>query len=451
MAMLTCTSEEIAMKQGTKTPGLVHFVTQDYSGITRGRGFPQQRLEGYLRKGVCWTPANLGINMFGSIVENEWGAQGDILMMPDPATKVFVDNGTAVTPLHYYHCDFLNLDGSPWDACPRNFLKRQIQTLAAMGIKVIAAFEHEFMLTDIANPAPPFSLEASRTEEFLCSEIVDALQQAGVDPEMCLPEYAQRQFEVTCSPVEALQAADRAINVREVVREICRQNGRKVSFSPMVTGNSGTNGVHVHVSLWSTAGEPLTYDPTRPGQLSEVASQFTTGMLEHMAALTALTAPGVVSYQRLRPNSWSAAYACIGQQNREASLRIAPLSNVNADAAAKQANIEFRAADALSSPYLVLGALLAAGIDGIQRSMVMPELVAVNPCLIPKDEHSRHGLKALPGSLGDALKELENDAYLKAAMGTSLLSCYRAVKQSEIHEASEKDDFAIRDMYSAVY
>jgi len=439
------------MKHSIKSPGLVHFVSQDYSGITRGRGFPQQRLEGYLRKGVCWTPANLGINLFGSIVENEWGAQGDILMMPDASTEVFVDSETAVTPLHYFHCDFLNLDGSPWDACPRQFLKRQIDALAAMGIKVMAAFEHEFMLTDIANPAPPFSLEASRAEEALCSEFVDALQKAGVDPEMCLPEYAQRQFEVTCSPAEALQAADRAINVREVVREVCRRNDRKASFSPMVTGNSGTNGVHVHVSLWSTAGEPLTYDASRPGQLSELASQFTAGMLEHMTALTALTAPGVVSYQRLRPNSWSAAYACIGQQNREASLRIAPLSHVNAEAAAKQANIEFRAADALSSPYLVLGALLAAGIDGLQRSLTMPELVAINPCMIPKDEHSRYGLKALPGSLADALKELDNDSYLREAMGTSLLNCYRAVKQSEVHETADKDDFAIRDIYSAVY
>ncbi|MNG09089.1 Glutamine synthetase [compost metagenome] len=124
---------------------------------------------------------------------------------------------------------------------------------------------------------------------------------------------------------------------------------------------------------------------------------------------------------------------------------------MNAEAAAVQANIEFRAADALSSPYIVLGALLAAGIDGIQRSLVMPKLVGINPCLIPKDEHPRYGLKALPSSLGDALKELDNDTYLKAAMGTSLLSCYRAVKQSEIQETVDKDDFAIRDMYSAVY
>lgn len=439
------------MQNNKMSQTLVHFVSHDYAGITRARTFPEQRLESNLKKGLCWTPANLALNPFGSIVENPWGASGDLIMMPDRESEVCVSGDGATSPFRYFHADFLNMDGSPWEACPRQYLKRQVADLAERGIKAIASFEHEFMLTDIQSPAPCFSLEAARSEEQLCSAIVAALIEAGVDPEMCIPEYAARQFEVTCSPAEALKAADRAVNVRELVREVCRRQGRRVSFAPVSSLNPGTNGVHVHVSLWSENDLPLTYDPGRPGQLSELASHFSAGVLEHMNALTAITAPGVVSYQRLRPNSWSAAYACIGQQNREASIRIAPIAHLDGNDAARQANIEYRAADALASPHLVLGAILAAGIDGIKRKLAMPELVNSNPSSIPVSEHSRFGLRALPADLDEALQALAADDVVKSSLGTALFDCYRAIKKSEIREMDNKDEKEVRDIYSAVY
>ncbi|WP_367393994.1 glutamine synthetase family protein [Pseudomonas sp. X4] len=430
---------------------LAHFISHDYCGITRARTFPEHRLDSNLKKGLCWTPANLALNPFGQIVENEWGALGDLIMLPDSSSEVHVAGTDSISPLRYFHADFLNMDGTPWEACPRQYLKRQLAKLELLGMKVIASFEHEFMLTDVEKPAPCFSLEAARSEEVLCSAITAALIEGGVDPEMCIPEYAARQFEVTCSPAEALQAADRAVNVREIVREVCRRQGRSVSFSPIISLNPGTNGVHVHVSLWSLDDKPLTYDPNRPGQLSEIASQFTAGILEHMAALTALTAPSVVSYQRLRPDSWSAAFACIGQQNREASIRIAPITHLDGCDAAKQANIEYRAADALASPHLTLGAILAAGIDGITKKLKMPDLVTVNPSSIPEDQHKKFGMHPLPSSLGQALDALDSDEVIKSSMGEMLVDCYRAIKRSEIALMQNKKDNEIRDSYSAVY
>ncbi|HEN8731757.1 MULTISPECIES: glutamine synthetase [Pseudomonas] len=439
------------MQNKNISSNLAHFISHDYCGITRARSFPEHRLDPNLKKGLCWTPANLALNPFGQIVENEWGALGDLIMLPDASSEVSVSGSESVSPLRYFHADFLNMDGSPWEACPRQFLKRQLKKLELLGIKAIASFEHEFMLTDVATPAACFSLQAARSEEKLCNAITEALIEGKVDPEMCIPEYAARQYEVTCSPTEALQAADRAVNVREIVREICRRQGRSVSFSPILSLNPGTNGVHVHVSLWSMAGEPLTYDPNRPGQLSDLASQFTAGILEHMAALTALTAPSVVSYQRLRPDSWSAAYACIGQQNREASIRIAPITHLDGCDAAKQANIEYRAADALASPHLTLGAILAAGIDGINKKLAMPDLVAVNPSSIPEDQHHKYGMHPLPSSLSQALEALGNDEVMRSSMGEMLFDCYRAIKQSEITLMRDKKDNEIRDSYSAVY
>lgn len=438
-------------EQHRSAPGLVHFVCNDYVGITRGRGFSRQRLASQMNKGVGWVPANLGLNPFDEIVDNPWGSVGDLMLMPDNRAEVFVEGAGNQSALHFFLSDIVTLDGKPWEACPRNYLKQQIDQLEKMGIRIIASFEHEFMLTDIAQPAPSFSLAAARNEESLTTSIIEALQEANVDPEMCLPEFAPSQYEVTCRPSEALQAADRAITIREVVHEVCRQHGRDVSFSPKLGSNPGTNGVHIHISLWSLDGQPLTYDANRRGKLSLVASQFTAGMHAHLSALTALTAPGVVSYQRLKPHGWSAAFACVGDQNREAALRIAPINSTNGSDPAHQANIEYRPADALASPYLALGALLAAGIDGIHRKLDLPALVNVDPASIPESEYVTYGLTALPGSLSEALQALEEDMYLRSTLSPLLLSCYLQVKRSEIARMAAKDNQQICDDYQRVY
>lgn len=437
--------------QTPNPPGLVHFVCQDYVGVTRGRGMSIKRLDQQIAKGVGWVPANIGLNPFGAIVDNPWGPVGDLLLMPDREAEVYVAGTNGSSALHYFLSDIVTLDGAPWEACPRHYLKQQIAELDKLGLRVVASFEHEFMVTDIENPPPPFSLASARCEEQLCTDLANALEAAGLEPEMCLPEYAPRQYEVTCRPADALRAADRAVSVREVVREICRRQGRLVSFSPKLAGNAGTNGVHIHLSLWSADGQPLTYDPNRPGGLSERASQFTAGIHAHLPSLIALTAPGVVSYQRLRPHSWSAAYACVGERNREASLRIAPINTSNGSDPAKQANIEYRPADALASPYVALGALLAAGLDGLRRRLQLPALVNVEPGSIPEAEYSVYGMSVLPGDLAAAMAEFDRDALLRATMSPNMLGCYARIKDSEIRALAGKDDDTVCREYARIY
>lgn len=434
------------------TSGLVHFVCQDFCGITRGRGFSRQRLASQMTRGVGWVPANLGLNPFNDIVENPWGSSGDLILMPDPSSEVYINLTDKVTPLHYFLSDIVNLDGSPWEACPRTYLKQQIEALAAQGIRIVASFEHEFILMDIAEPYPPaFSLVGARCEEALCAAIIDALDEANAEPEMCLPEYAPCQYEVTLRPAEALKAADRAVSTREIIRELCRQSGRQVTFSPTAPGNPGTSGVHIHISLWNIEGEPLTYDPAKPGALSESAAQFAAGLLAHMPALTALTAPGEVSYQRLQPHKWSAAYTCIGSQNREASIRIAPINRIGSGDPAHQANFEYRPVDALASPYLALGGLLAAGLDGINQQMDLPKLIDKDPSTLTQSELAALGAHPLPGSLSAALDALQADTMLASSFSPSMLSCYNNVKRSEVHTMSGLDEQEIRKIYSSVY
>ena len=438
--------------QSVHTPGLVHFVCQDFCGITRGRGFSRQRLAGQMARGVGWVPANLGLNPFNDIVENPWGSRGDLVLMPDPASEVYVSlAGPVTSPLHYFLCDVVDLDGRPWEACSRHYLRRQIDALAERGMRVMASFEHEFILSDIVQPTPAFSLAGARSEEALCAAIIDALYEANVEPEMCLPEYAPRQYEVTLRPTDALRAADRAVNVREIVREICRRQQRRVTFSPCAPGNPGTNGVHIHLSLWSLDGQPLTYDPGKPGRLSSLAANFASGLLTHMPALTALTAPGEVSYQRLRPHSWSAAYTCIGDQNREASVRIAPINRIGGGDPAHQANFEYRPADALASPYLTLGSLLAAGIDGLDRQLPLPPLLNDDPSSLSDAQRAELGALPLPADLGAALDALQADQIIRAGFSPAMFDCYLNVKHSEIATMNGLDEQEIRRRYAQVY
>ena len=186
---------------------------------------------------------------------------------------------------------------------------------------------------------------------------------------MFLPEYGQRQYEVTCRPAQGVAAADRAVNVREVTREVARQMGLRTCFAPLPAPGAVTNGVHLHLSLQHADGSPLLYEPGRPNDLSELGEHWAAGVLAHLPALCALTAPTAASYLRLKPHHWSAAYACLGLRNREAALRICPVVSVGGKPLGKQYNLEFRPMDATACPHLAMAAVLIAGRLGIERRL----------------------------------------------------------------------------------
>ena len=184
-----------------------------------------------------------------------------------------------------------------------------------------------------------------------------------------MPEYGPRQYEVTYAPAVGVTSADRAVIVRELARAAARVLGHRISFSPAVTPDIVGNGVHVHMSLVDLSGWPVMYDADAPHGLSETGGRFVAGILHHATALCAVTAPSVISYLRLVPHRWSAAWSNAGFRDREACVRICPVVEAPGVPIAPQFNIEFRAADATASPYLALGALVYAGLDGILQKM----------------------------------------------------------------------------------
>jgi len=433
------------------------IVTTDLIGVTRGRSFPTDELESYQVAGCGWVPANSALTPQGLVAsDNPWGSFGDLRLIPDMSSRVLVPNGPDVNApgLDFIHADICETDGQPWAACPRTLLRNEILRYRDdLGLEVTAAFEHEFNLgyLDTANSHHAFSLAAQHHAASFGGWLLSALRAAGVEPEMFLPEYGKAQYEVTCRPIQGVAAADRAVNVREITREIARQMGLDISFSPKLEPDGVSNGVHLHISLQDQAGNPVMYSEQESNGLSTLCRHWAAGVLKYLPALCAFSAPTPISYLRLKPHHWSAAYANLGQRNREASLRICPTITIGNRSPAKQYNLEFRPLDATSSPHLTMATVLMAGRLGIEQKLALEASTDEAPDDLSEEQRQVRNIVALPGSLNDALVNLRDSKELIEQLPKLLLDAYFAVKAEELKSTETMSPIELCEHYARLY
>jgi len=419
---------------------LVFVATCDISGHVRGKGFPARELPGRLRKGVGWTGSNLMMSPAGPIWDTPFGTAGDLMIVPDPSAEVRVDfaDGSAVE--HFFLGDICTTDGKPWECCPRDFLRRAVRQLEEQaGLSVVAAFEHEFLYTGTdERPGDAYALGAFRRQGSFGEAFIAALRVAGPIPDSFLAEYGARQFEVTVAPQPAPTAADHAVITREMARAAAYRLGHRAVFSPKPDPEGVGSGVHIHLSLWDGAGRPATYQRGETMDLSKAAQHFCAGILHHMPAICALTAPSPVSYLRLVPNRWAPTAIDLMHQDRGACLRVCPVFAAGSPSeTARQFNIEFRACDAAASPYLALGAVIFAGADGIGRSLPLP-----GPTVAPQ---------SLPASLGAALDLLAASEATRRWFGPTHLDAYLRFKRIEAEKVAELSPDQLCAHYAEIY
>ncbi|HTR72033.1 MAG TPA: glutamine synthetase family protein, partial [Solirubrobacteraceae bacterium] len=305
---------------------------------------------------------------------------------------------------------------------------------------------------EVSPPSLPFSLEASRRAEPFPRLAMAALRAAGAQPERVFAEYAPHQFEIPVSPAEGVAAADRSVVLTEVVREAARRCGRHATFAPLLDGDHAGNGVHIHFSLVGLDGEPVLYDPGRPGRLSELGGRFAAGILLHAPALIALTAPSPISSLRLAPHHWSAGAVCLGLQNRETLLRLPPvISFGGAEEPARQLHLEYRAADASANPYLALGAIVKAGMHGVEAKLPAPPILDRDPSTLDPVEASRFGVGSLPSSLEEALQALAEDDVARGWLSPLLYDAYLAVRRADLRASADWDIAETLRRYAHVY
>lgn len=429
----------------------VMAVCSDFAGQVRGKGFPAEDLPARLKGGVGWTPTNVMINCFGAIPATPFGPRGDLVLVPDAGAEVFVDFEDGSVPEHFFLGDICDMAGRPWSCCTRHYLKTAVEHLAGHGLRLRVAFEHEFFHGGVdERSGGSYGLDAIRKAGDFPHALIAALAQAGLEPETVLPEYGPCQIEVTLRPAPALVAADRAVMLRQIVHGLAWRRGHGVSFSPVVTPGVVGNGVHIHFSLETLDGGPLSLDPARPGGVSAIAGRFIAGVIANGRALTALTAPSVLSYERLKPNSWSTTVTNLGFRDREAFVRICPVSDVPGADVARAFNFEYRACDGAATPHLALGALIRAGLAGIEGGHDTPAITRGDPAELSDAERHASNIRPLPASLGEALEALatEGDALVD---NEEMRGAYLMHKRGEIAAVEGLELPALAARYAAVY
>ena len=423
--------------------------TSDFSGLVRGKGFRSTDLDRKVARGIGWTPTNVQITCFDTIAESPYGALGDLVLRPDPGTLV-----NAALPgggkLHFLLGDITELDGAPWECCTRSLLKAALARFReASGLDLRATFEHEFMLPG-GRGTRAFSLAGFAERQRFGEALFDALDGAGIAPDSFLREYGPDQMEVTLPPAPALRAADEAVIVREVTRATAAAMGLSATFSPLCAPDIVGNGVHIHLSLWD-GDRPVTHDPGGQDGLSAPASAFVAGVLAHLNAVSAFTAPSAISPLRLVPHRWSAAFNNLGRQDREAAIRICPVTATDPADRARQFNVEFRAADAAASPHLALAAVVAAGTLGTAAGLRAAPSSAEDLSLLSPAELGKRGFRRLPPSLGAALEDLMADAAFLATLPPRMPAIYAAHKRGELAHVEPMTEAQRFAAYAATY
>lgn len=417
---------------------LVRFMYCDNGGIIRGKATHVNGLARRMAEGIGQSLAMQAFAGVDALAPVEgMGPVGEFRLVPDPATFVVLpyvpDSGMML-------CDMLGLDRKPWAACPRTFLKRMEAAARELVLAVQATVEHEFYLArEVPGGYEPFdrSLCYSSIGFDSSAQIIDdtirTLEQQGIQVEQFMPELGPGQQELSIRHADALRAADNVLIVRETVRGVARQHGVIASFAAKPFLDQAGSGAHIHFSVWGAAGTPnenrnLLYDAQGRVGLSELAYHFIGGVMEHLPGLLALTCASPNSYRRLLPHFWSSAYTAYGFDNREGAIRV-PSAFWGREA--ESTNLELKPADHSGNPYLALGGLIAAGLDGVRRGLDPGEPVDVDPGNLSEEERERRGIRRLPESLDAALDALEADAVLTEALGPMLAAAYVAVKRLE--------------------
>jgi glutamine synthetase len=330
--------------------------------------------------------------------------------------------------------DHVGLDGEPAPVCQRSFLKRMQARLGERGLQLRASFENEFSLaTKVDGAYVPidsalcFSTVAAAAAQDYADELAAALEAQSIPLEQYYAELGHGQQEISTGHAPAVRAADEQLLVRETIRGVASRHGLIASLAPKPWPENAGNGGHVHFSLWEGDRNRF-FDGSQPDGLSGDARSFIAGVLTHLPGLCGLTAPSFNSYHRIIPQYWAGAFTCWGYDNREAPVRVA---SVFRGAEEESTNAELKACDATCNPYLALGGLIAAGLDGLERALEPPEPVDVDPATIPEDERARRGIVRLPATQEEALDALAADELLLGALGPTLADSYLAVRRSE--------------------
>lgn len=405
----------------------------DVTGAVKSVDIPVQRLEGALEDGVWFDGSS--IEGFARIQES------DMRLVIDPPTYAVLPWSLPELRRARVFCDIYTPNGDPFMGDPRGTLKRTLEKIEARGWTYNVGPEPEFFLfrrngPESIHPVPHdvggyFDFSAVDEAVRVRTELMAALSGMGLDVEMGHHEVALGQHEIDFRFANALRAADNILTLKYTVKAIAAQYGLVASFMPKPVFGINGSGMHCHQSLFDSNGNNLFFDETDEFCLSKLAYGFIAGQLKHARAMAAVVAPTINSYKRLVPGYEAPVYIGWAQLNRSALIRI-PRFTTGRE---KSMRAELRFPDPSANPYLALAVMLSAALDGIDNKYACPApLNNVNVYHLTPEERASMGIAELPGSLAEALRELENNSLLQNALGEATFEAFLRAKWAEVDE-----------------
>lgn len=429
--------------------GLVSVEVTDLAGISRGKVIPLGRLRQAAEHGIAAPHFGFfGVDDHIAEIGGRQPATLESRLVPDSAAIVplWDSPGLAWVP-----ADQCGPDLAPLDTCPRTFLKARLRHASQLGITFLMAFEVEFtLLTEsgaVAHGGPGYGTGVIADLEDFIGDLMTALTEQGLQPEQFHAEYSPGQCEVTIAPRPALAAVDAYLLLRLTIRRIARRHGLRATFAPVPAEEGLANGAHLHWSAWRDGASLLT-PGHGPGHLGPQGDSLTAGMLLRLPELLAITAPSVLSYQRLQPRHWAGAFACWGFGNREAALRVIRGSGTTRGTGA---NVEVKPIDGAANPYLSTGALIGAALAGLDDGLKLPPPVQTDPALLTEDRRAAGNVERLPSSLAAAIQAMGGSEFARALLGDELHEFFLAVRRDELERLGPLPAEQLRDLYRYKY
>lgn len=364
-------------------------------------------------------------------------SESDMYLKPDPETFTLIpwerDHARSARVI----CDICAPNGEPFEGDPRFVLRRLLTEAATLGFEYRVAPEVEFFLfrddeTARLKPEPHdtagyFDLSPDVGYQARKDMVTD-LEAMGLKVEATHHEIATGQHEIDCGAQHALKTADHITTLKWVVRSVAQRYGLRASFMPKPLFGVAGSGMHVHQSLIGTKdGSNLFYNQDDPYKLSAVARHFIAGQLAHARGMCALAAPLVNSYKRLASGFEAPVAISWARINRSALIRVPDTGTLDQ----RETRIELRMPDPSCNPYLAFTAILAAGLDGINRELPLPEPVEETVFAVEASRHTKFKLGALPSNLEEALEELEQDEVICDVIGAHLIEQFVEAKRME--------------------
>jgi glutamine synthetase len=338
-------------------------------------------------------------------------------------------------------CDVFTPNGEPFAGDPRFVLKRQLERAKKLGYIWNTGPELEFFLfrRDESGEIKPLPHDEAGYFDFssdLAQEVrqdmVNALEQFGIRVEAAHHEVAPGQHEIDFEYADGLKTADNAITFKFTLKAIAQLHGLYATFMPKPIVGINGSGMHTHQSLYSIEEERNAFsDPRTKYGLSKVAQQYMAGILAHARGMCAVLAPLVNSYKRLVPGYEAPTYLTWGRINRSALIRV---PQVSPGRSVEATRVEVRCPDPSSNTYLAFAAMLAAGLDGIDKEMELGDPVEESLFEMTPERVAELGIKELPGTLAEAIDELEQDEVIKDALGEHVLGRDIEAKRAEWDE-----------------